>query len=148
MAGRSTRSLAFMNVLRWIALVPSVIAAWVVAVFAASIGDSLALRLLCPPDKIVSGFCDVPWWDAVEGGLAVFGASLAAVLVIVAATFVAPSHRPRVVWATYAVGAVLAIAIGRLMPLALAGALVAGSITALVLARVVQNQLVAVQDES
>jgi hypothetical protein len=138
-AGRSTRSLGVMdNKLRWLALGPGVVAAWFLALFTAMFVRSTG-AYLCPPELFVSGFCDVPWWSTWERASGAFGAGLAAVLVVVTATLIAPSNKRRVAWLSFAFGAVVAVAIGFAFLVELAAALVAGAIAALFMARTAKH---------
>jgi MFS family permease len=120
--------------LRWVLILPSAVAAWFAAFIVGMLTMSMAEHL-CPPEKLVSGACDVPWWGYVERSVSSFGAALAAVLVVAAATFVAPSHKRKVAWWSFGIGACVAALMGFLFVPELISALVAGGITAAVVSR-------------
>ena len=100
-----------MRIFRWLLIVPVAVAAWYAALF---LGISLQLGLdaLCPPDQVVSGSCTAPWHSAASAAAVCAGAGLAAVLILVACTWLAPSHRRQVAIATFSVGAAVAIFMG------------------------------------
>ena len=77
---------------RWLMVIPAGVAAWY---FALLIGLRLLglVQSLCPPEKMISGFCQASWYPAAERATICFGAATSALLVVVAATLVAPSHR-------------------------------------------------------
>jgi hypothetical protein len=98
-----------------------------------------AVEHLCPPELLISGTCSVPWWSYVERSVSSFGTALAAVLVVLVSTIVAPSHRRRVAWVSFSVGAIVAAIMGFLFVAELAAALVAGAVTAAVVSRKVKD---------
>jgi hypothetical protein len=97
-----------MRTIRWILVVPAAVVAWY-AVFALGLfSHSYVEGNMCPPEDLVSGFCDN---DTVQGWLRVImhlfvGISAFAVVMTTAA--VAPDHKERVAWATLAAGIVVA----------------------------------------
>ncbi len=127
--------------LRWLAVVPS-------AMLALGITFVVSLYILgkaeiyfCPADFLTPSGCFAPWWDDVERGAATFGASLAAVLVVAVATFVAPSQRRKVAWSSYGVGALFTVLIGFWLSffMQMAATLLAGAITAVIISRTVKS---------
>jgi hypothetical protein len=83
-------------------------AAW----FAAMLIGIIALRLaesLCPENQMVSGICTAPWWRPLEAGVFCFTSGLSAVLVVMAAFFVAPAARVFVAWLAFGVGSIVAL---------------------------------------
>jgi len=123
--------------LRWIAVVPSAMLAWCIAFVVSLYALGMAERFLCPADLLSSSGCYTPWWSSVEQSAAALGAALAAFLVVLVATFVAPSHRRRVAWYSYAVGAFFAVLIGfwTHFLVEMATTLLAGAVTAAVISR-------------
>jgi hypothetical protein len=97
------------RVLRWISVVPACIAAWYVALFTGIIVHSRVFSL-CPPELVAYGvFCDAKWFPAAERAVMCFGAALAAVLVVLTATVVAPSHRILISRVALGVGTIVAV---------------------------------------
>lgn len=96
------------TILRWLLVIPMAIAAWFVA-FIGSIQLIDVIYYFCPIEHQVSGMCTHAAYDAAESALLVFGAALAAVLVILAATITAPSHKAKVAAATLILGLGLAL---------------------------------------
>jgi hypothetical protein len=123
------------RVVRWV-LVPVVaLIAWVVA-FALGLAAYGALEAICPAQHVESGHCFAPWFETALYSLEASGAALAAVLIMIACTSVAPSHKPQVAIATFAVGTVVAIALGWGRDWwAMAAAVGAGAITLLLMLR-------------
>ena len=94
--------------LRWLTILPMSIAAW----FIAFIGTVQLLDLIlyfCPVEHQVSGMCTHPVATGAENALIVFGASLSAVLVILAAAFTAPTHKAKVAAGILVLGLVVAV---------------------------------------
>jgi hypothetical protein len=100
-----------MRFVRWLLIIPTAVAAWYAALVS---GISLhrGVDALCPADQVVSGLCVAPWYEAASATVICMGAGLAAVLILLACTLLAPSHRRRVAIATFIVGAVVAIVMG------------------------------------
>lgn len=122
-------------VIRWILILPAAIAAWYTALF---VGIALyqGIEALCPPDQVESGHCFAPWFLTTSNALIVFGAALAAVLVMLVCTWIAPAHKRQVAIATFALGTLVAIGMG--WDLAFAptlGAIVAGAVVLTILLR-------------
>ena len=122
--------------IRWILILPAAIAAWYAALF---IGVALyqGAESLCPASQIESGHCIAPWFRPVSEGLVAFGAALAAVLVMIVCTLLAPTHRRQVAIATFAVGAAVAIymGLGANSYAAMVSAIVAGAVVLAILLR-------------
>ena len=97
--------------LRWLLVLPGAWAGWAIAVLT-GVGAHSALAALCPPEQLVSGMCVAPWFRYSERIVVCAGAGLAAALILLFCTLIAPSHRPRVVLVTLAAGAAVAIAMG------------------------------------
>ena len=92
---------------------------------------------LCPADQLDSGACLAPWFPWVEGSIFVFCAGLAAALVVLFATLMAPAKRHRVAWIVFAAGALFAGYLGFAIPAPKesAAALTAGLATASLITR-------------
>jgi hypothetical protein len=119
--------------LRWLSVAPSAVLAWFIAVYVVLELRRLALAL-CPAEMVFSGTeCDAAWFATVDHALMPFGAGLAAVLVVLLPTVIAPSHRRMVAWAVFVVGAGIAAVpgIGGFY-LEFSAAIVSGLLTALV----------------
>jgi hypothetical protein len=99
------------HALRWILILPAAIAAWYAALF---IGIALyqGVEALCPRDQVESGHCVAPWFMGASNALIAFGAALAAVLVMIACTLIAPAQKRQVAIATFFLGAIVAVTIG------------------------------------
>jgi hypothetical protein len=99
------------RLIRWILVLPAAVAAWYAALFI-SIALYKGVEALCPFGKVESGRCFAPWFlDASEVFIA-SGAALAAALVMIACTLLAPTHRRQVAIATFIVGTIAAIMMG------------------------------------
>jgi hypothetical protein len=109
-------------------LLPAAVLAWYVALLAGLALHGFLDRL-CPADQLVSGYCIAPWFRVAEQAAVCFGAGLAAVLILVACTVLAPAHRRQVSIAVYVLGAVVACRMGFAVQqfAALAAALIAGA---------------------
>ena len=97
-----------MNLLRWLLTVPLAYVGYVVTLLAVVLLTSL-LRLLCPPELLVSGLCTASWYSSVEVGAFALSTALGAALFVALPTFVAPSHRPRVAGVAFVAGAAFAV---------------------------------------
>ena len=121
------------QVLRWLALIPACVAAWWLALFIGLYIRSV-VNTFCPPELVVSGFCEASWYPAAESAVICFGVALSAFLVVVTAALVAPTHRVLASKFALASGSVIAIyfAVGTGAYLALAAAVLAGILALLV----------------
>ena len=95
------------QVLRWTAIIPACILAWYVALFVGiyilGIVDGF-----CPPDQVISGFCQASWYPTAERVVICFGTALSAILVVLTAAIIAPTNRILVSRLALGVGAVIA----------------------------------------
>jgi hypothetical protein len=97
--------------LRWVMLIPAVYASWSVALFTGyTILSYVESR--CPPELMVSGHCTARWFEFASTAASSTGAAIAAVLIVLSCTLVAPSHRYRVAGTTFVIGATVAVAMG------------------------------------
>ena len=94
--------------LRWLAIIPACILAWYIAMLIGLYVLSF-VESLCPPDQVVSGFCQASWYPAAERIVICFGAALSAFFVVSTAAAVAPTNRSLVSRLALGVGALVAI---------------------------------------
>lgn len=78
--------------LRWIAIAPAILLAWVAA-FAIGIGLLNVARRFCPPDAMISGTCTARWYATVELAIMALATALAAFFIVGISVWLAPSHR-------------------------------------------------------
>ena len=117
-----------MHAMRW-ALVPvAVLVAWGAALLIGVILHDAVTRL-CPESYMVSGACFAPWTPVADAVVLMVSAAIAAALVVLAASYTAPSHRTRVAAVVYGLGAAWAVfmAIAGAAYLALPAAGIAGA---------------------
>jgi hypothetical protein len=99
------------NWVRWLLVVPGAWSAWSVAL---SVGLRAhgALESFCASEQMVSGYCVAPWFSQLERVVVCAGAGLAAALILLTCTFIAPTHRLRVMVTTFCVGTAGALVMG------------------------------------
>ncbi len=122
-------------IIRWILILPAAIAAWYVSLF---LGIALykGVEALCPPGQMESGHCFAPWFLTASKALVAFGAALAATLVMVTCTWIAPAYKRQVAIATFVIGTAVAIIMAWNHEFAaMASAIVAGAIALTILLR-------------
>jgi hypothetical protein len=78
--------------LRWLAIVPAVLAVWSLTMLLGFGLLEVAIRF-CPSEQLVSGMCMAPWYRYVEGGIIVGCSGLAAFSILAVSVLLAPSHR-------------------------------------------------------
>ena len=98
------------SVLRWVAVVPAAILAWFLTLLVAVPLLALPVRGCLSSDGPKPMFCG--WFPLGGRELAYFGAGLSAVVVVVVAAYIAPSHRRIVAWLVLLVGAAYAGLVG------------------------------------
>lgn len=96
--------------LRWAALVPAVILAWVCVFILGTIAYGYFVHWLCPPEDIISGGCGADV-RALEFLIPTFS-GLSAVAVVFSAVFVAPVKKLAVAWGALVVGGTFALNFG------------------------------------
>jgi hypothetical protein len=97
-----------MKFLRWAMVAPASVLAWYVALVVGFMAAS-TLDYFCPADQMESGLC-MAWWHVYAmDTLVVAFAAIAAFLVVLCATLVAPSHKLQVAWAAFGFGCAFAI---------------------------------------
>jgi hypothetical protein len=97
-----------MRVVRWILLPIVCIAAWIAALFAGIVADSVA-EFFCTADQMVSGMCVAPWSEILAAWLVRFFCAFAAALIVASYYFTAPTARTLVAWVVFSMGAVYAL---------------------------------------
>jgi len=117
------------TVLRWLAIVPAVLAVWWLTILLGIGLLQLAIRF-CPPEELISGACMVPWHRYVESAVIVGCAGLAAALIVTVSAMIAPSNRLAVASVVLVGGIVVALymAYGAQAWGSFAAAIVAGAI--------------------
>jgi hypothetical protein len=100
-----------LRVIRWLLILPGAVAAWYAALIL-GIGLYKSVDALCPFGQVEFGRCLAPWFMDASDVFIGIGAALAALLVMVTCTFLAPTHRRHVAIATFVVGAITAIIMG------------------------------------
>ena len=96
-----------LTVLRWIALVPACLLAWVIA-FLVGLRVLGVVEGFCPPELVVSGMCGASWYPAAERATICFGVGLSAFLVVLASAITAPSQKVAFAQLALAVGTIIA----------------------------------------
>jgi hypothetical protein len=79
-------------VLRWIAIIPAILLAWVTA-FASGIGLMELGKSYCPPEDLVSGLCVAKWYSYVETMIFCFSTAFGAALIVGVSGLLAPSRK-------------------------------------------------------
>jgi hypothetical protein len=92
---------------RWLLILPVAVVAWLVALLMAAGLDANA-ESLCTSGLEISDQCI----SIAKASVVPFGAGLAALLIVIGCTWVAPTHKRQVAIATFSVGAVVAAVIG------------------------------------
>jgi hypothetical protein len=94
--------------LRWLAIVPAILAAWFLS-FASGVGLIAAAKRLCPPEHLVSGMCTARWYPHVETAIFCVSTALAAALIVGASALLAPSRKAVVASVVFAGGIAYAV---------------------------------------
>ncbi|TCI02412.1 hypothetical protein EZV61_13725 [Corallincola luteus] len=99
------------RVFRWILVIPAAVLGYMASMF---IGMStlFAFEKFCPPDLVISEMCTAGYMHYVEAICLLLFSSLAAVLVVLLPSLIAPANKQMVAGAAYIVGAVTALYIG------------------------------------
>lgn len=109
-----------MNILRYTAILPVTVIAWVFALFVTLRINFYRTILFCPENVRAGTDCYLVDWVTYPWWLVSFGAAFAALLVILVATLMAPSHKFRIALYTYlfwgVVATVLALFSGYIIP--------------------------------
>jgi|SRR5688572_19644102 len=97
-------------VVRWALILPAAVAVWYLA-FLVGVGLYVAAEKFAPPNQMILGHV-VPWLEIGQSSGVVLGASLAAALVMITCTSLAPTNKRAVAVATFVIGTILAIYMG------------------------------------
>lgn len=119
------------RILRWALVIPSAILAWFVAFFA-SLETLRYLTISCENSR--REFCE---WVDIDVFI-ILGASLAAVLVMLSATIVAPDRKRRTAKITYVIGFAIALILGILSTFW--GAFIGSALTGLATLTLIQRR--------
>ena len=135
----STAVMRLSSAIRWLLLVPSAVAAWYVAFFVSFLLHEVVVGRCFGSDAPPPEYCQAAWFprEFLHDALVFFGVGLSAVVVVLVAAVVAPSHKGHVAWVALAAGATLAIvaAYGSGAVAEAGVAVVAGVLTAVVVSR-------------
>ena len=93
---------------RWVLAPIGGLVAWHATLFLGLVAVGV-LDSMCPPDKIVSGMCQADWYEPAFDALVAVFAGISAVVVVLVPALIAPTHRLRMAWVAYGVGAAFAI---------------------------------------
>lgn len=121
------------NAMRWVLVVPSAIAVWVAVFFPLAVYydriTSACLSATLPK-------CQDPTYLFQANYLPSIGAALSAVFVVITVYWVAPTHKQRSAWVSFAIGSIVAIVLAfNHSRLEAACAIAAGLITAVAISR-------------
>lgn len=97
--------------IRWILVIPAAYLGYYVALISGMAALALA-ESFCPADEVISGMCTAEYMRRIEKLLFVLFPGLAAVLVVLLPSLVAPSRKVAVATSFFAVGSVAAIFLG------------------------------------
>jgi hypothetical protein len=121
------------RMIRWILVLPTALAAWYAALFI-SIALYRGVEALCPFGQVESGRCFAPWFLDSSDAFIASGAALAAALIMIACTLLAPTHRRQVAITTFIVGTIAAIMMGwETFAAATIAAIISGAIVLVIL---------------
>lgn len=93
--------------MRWLAIIPAAISGWYLALILGMFLLALAERT-CPAENRVSGICTAWWFGYIKQAIVYFGVAVAAFLVVIFPTLMAPSHRHLVARSFLLLGALVA----------------------------------------
>lgn len=97
-----------MHIFRWLLVVPIAIVGWYIGLFTWA-GIYQLNEWLCPNEYKVSGMCYAPWTGYVHNFAIASGSIVAAALVVLLPTLIAPSHRYNVARVSYILGLICSI---------------------------------------
>jgi hypothetical protein len=100
------------NLIRWLLVVPSAVAAWYFALLVGALVFAVVVAPCSDSDEPPPRFCEAPWFPLVRPLVIPLGVALAAILVVTVPAIVAPSHRVGVAWTAFAAGAIVAGVMG------------------------------------
>jgi hypothetical protein len=125
-----------LTTLRWIAIAPAILLAWLAAFLGGLLLLDIAHRF-CPPDALISGACTADWYAPTELAIMAFSTALAGFLIVCVSAWLAPAHRLQVATFVYIGGIAYAIyfAAETGLWICLGSAAAAGAITCWAVAR-------------
>ena len=102
------------SAIRWLLIVPSAVAAWYFAFFVSLVLHEVVVGRCLNSDAPPPEYCQASWFprEFLHDTLVFFGVGLSAVVVVMVAAVVAPSHKRHVAWVALAAGATLAAVVG------------------------------------
>ena len=100
-----------MNIIRWILAIPFGILGWFIALMLGIALHELAIYA-CPKEQLLSGMCVAEWFKSVRAIIMYFSFSIAAVLVVLLPTIIAPRHKLNIAIIAYIIGAIFALYTG------------------------------------
>jgi hypothetical protein len=102
------------SVIRWLLLVPCAVAAWYFAVVVSVVLREIVVGRCLGSDAPLPEYCQASWFPLkfLDYALLFLGVGLSAVVVVVVAAVVAPSHKSHVAWVALGAGAILATVMG------------------------------------
>lgn len=89
--------------IRWLLTLPMAVVGWYIAIIVGMLLLSVA-ESFCPPEAMVSGACTASWFPTVSRLVFCLATGLAAALVVLLPTLVAPRGRRRVAWIAFGLG--------------------------------------------
>jgi hypothetical protein len=135
----------FVSLLRWTLSVVSAPLGFYAALFTGLLADGF-LAGFCPSERVVSGLCTATWYLRAGDAIVIFGAVLAAVLVVLLPTLLAPKKRLEVAAVFYTLGAAAALLMSvptggltAILTPAVSAALSAGALTLFFVRRSLQS---------
>lgn len=100
-----------MRLIRWLLIIPAAVVAWYAAFILALVLHA-GVDILCPADQVISALCVAPWYEVASNAVVCVGAGLAALLIMLVSTSLAPAYKRQVAVATFVAGAAVAALMG------------------------------------
>jgi hypothetical protein len=110
-------------------VIPASLLAWLAVLLIGIVAHGYAEKALCPPDDLVSGFCDNATAQAKLEVLFFAIAALSAIAVVGASVAMAPTNKSAVAWTAVAIGSLVAFMLAGVSVVWLS-AVVAGTLAA------------------
>jgi hypothetical protein len=103
--------MTYLNIGRWLLLIPTVVGAWYLTGFAWAVFVDIPIRrAFCPIDDTAA--CPSPGYDTYKHIVLYSFAVISPLVVELVSTLVAPSHKKMALWLTFSFGAVAAAYLG------------------------------------
>jgi hypothetical protein len=96
------------TIIRWLLVLPVAWLGWAISVGVAFLVYGIA-EGSCPREQVISEHCAAPWFGATVDAIFIGGSGLAAALILIGCTLMAPNRRRMVALATYVVGVGVAL---------------------------------------